>query len=110
MNLQLKQIRKMRGLSQEDMADRLGVKVSRYGTWERGERMMSVEQAFNCAIILECTLDEIAGLDAPAPAANYPGEVYARLNDRGKASLAEQAYMHDANPMFQVERDSSRVG
>ena len=62
MDLQLKRIRIERGISQAEMAKKLGIKTSRYGTWERGERMMNLEQAFNCAVILGCTIDEIAGM------------------------------------------------
>ena len=61
MNLQLKKLRTLRGLSQEDMAKELGIKKSRYGTWERGERTMSFPQAVACAEILNCTTDALAG-------------------------------------------------
>lgn len=68
MEIQLKQLRKRAGLSQDEVAARLGIKTSRYGTWERGERMLNLEQAYRCALILECTIDEIAGMPAPAAA------------------------------------------
>lgn len=63
MNFQLKKLRMLRGLSQEDMAQRLGVKKSRYGSWEREERTMSFPQAVACAEVLNCTTDAIAGRD-----------------------------------------------
>ncbi len=66
MNNNLKSIRKSRKLSQQDMADKLGVKVSRYGSWERNERMPSLEQAFACAVILDCSIDALVGHDVPA--------------------------------------------
>lgn len=66
MDLQLKRIRKMRGVKQGEIARELGVKTSRYGTWERGERNMSFPQACAIADILDCTLDEIAGREQSA--------------------------------------------
>ena len=36
MNLQLKKLRTEKGFSQDEMANMLGIKTSRYGTWERG--------------------------------------------------------------------------
>lgn len=65
MEIHLKDLRKNRGLSQEEMAEKLSVKTSRYGTWERGERMLSLAQAFDCAVILNCSIDEIAGHTLP---------------------------------------------
>ena len=62
MELRLKDIRNQRGLSQDDMARALAIKKSRYGTWERGERMMSLEQAYNCALALGCTLNDLVGM------------------------------------------------
>lgn len=61
MNLQLKLLRVRAGLSQDEMAERLGIKTSRYGTWERGERMMSLEQACQVAEVLGCSLEELVG-------------------------------------------------
>lgn len=67
MNLQLKLLRVRAGLSQDEMAERLGIKTSRYGTWERGERMMSLEQACQVAEVLGCTLEELVGRSSAIP-------------------------------------------
>lgn len=70
MNLQLKQLRSNKGLSQDEMAAKLTelmgieVKVSRYGTWERGDRMMNLEQAYYCAVALDVTLNDLVGMRA----------------------------------------------
>ena len=58
----LKEIRTSKGLSQEDMAAALKIKKSRYGTWERRDRMMSLEQAYNCCEVLGCTLNDLVGM------------------------------------------------
>lgn len=71
MNLKLKQLRQAAGISQDEMAAKLTaitgseIKVSRYGTWERGERMLNLEQAYNCAIALGCTLNDLVGMEKP---------------------------------------------
>ncbi len=62
MKLCLKELRARRGLSQEDVARALGIKKSRYGTWERGDRMMNLEQAYNCCVALGCTLNDLVGM------------------------------------------------
>jgi transcriptional regulator with XRE-family HTH domain len=65
MELHLQRIRKSRGLSQQDMAERVNVKKRTYGSWERGEANMSLAQAFDCAVALDCSIDEIAGHEVP---------------------------------------------
>lgn len=62
MEIQLKEMRKKRGLKQKELAERLGVDWRTYGSWERGERMINLEQAYNCAVLLGCSIDEIAGM------------------------------------------------
>ena len=61
MEIHLQEMRKRAGLKQAEVARILGVKVRTYGSWERGEAMMSLEQACNCAVVLDCSIDEIAG-------------------------------------------------
>lgn len=68
MKLQLKRIRESKGISQKEMAELLTsamgriIKVRTYGSWERQEVGIDVEQAYYCAIVLGCTIDEIAGM------------------------------------------------
>ena len=93
MELQLKRIREIRGLKQQDMADALQIKKRTYGSWERGEVSLSFPQAIACAEILGCSTDELAGREVPAR--EYADERQARINenflrvnDAGKARMA----------------------
>ena len=62
MDLKLGLLRKRAGMSQQQFADALNIKVRTYGSWERGEVMMNVAQLVDCARILDCSTDEILGL------------------------------------------------
>ena len=77
MDLKLKRLRTQRGISQEEMAAALDIKVSRYGSWERGDRMLSLAQACQCAEILDCSLDELAGRETPSRARAAPTDPFA---------------------------------
>ena len=57
----LKAIRTLRGLKQQDVADSLGVKVGTYRAWEQGRNDMGFDTACRIATLLGCTLDELAG-------------------------------------------------
>lgn len=61
MNLQMKSLRIRCGLKQEEIAERLQMPVRRYGSYERQERTLSLEDACAVADVLGCTLDELAG-------------------------------------------------
>lgn len=96
MELQLQRIRKSLRITQQEMADRVGEKKRTYGAWERGESMLSLEQAYNCAVALGCSIDEIAGYVPPGrddgePQMRAIRGAYATMNKHGRESLATAA-------------------
>ena len=113
MNLQLKRLRNLKGLSQEDIAERLGIKKSRYGTWERGERMMSLEQAYKVTEILGCTLDELVGRE-PTRSFSDPGQsalnaCYENMNEDGKGTLVSVARSLERDTANRIEKDGEEL-
>lgn len=66
MGLMLREIRKRRGLSSQQMCARLGVKPDRYRKWENGTNNMPLEQAVMACEILRCSMDEFLGRVIPA--------------------------------------------
>lgn len=109
MDLQLKRIRKMRGVKQGEIARELGVKTSRYGTWERGERNMSFPQACAIADILDCTLDEIAGREPVReytdPRQEQLNGCYESLNEESKTQVSEMVKSIAADPARRIEKE-----
>lgn len=111
MDLQLKRFRNLRGLSQDEMAERLGVKTSRYGTWERGECTMSFPQAIACAEILGCTTDELAGRK-PVRSFADPDQAalngyFESMNERGRSALVESARLMSDGDSVRIEKDGA---
>lgn len=81
MDLQLMRLRKDAGFkSRKAFADALGDGYSerRIKSWEDGDRMLSLKQACDCADLLDCSLDELAGRDFSPPAHSDPWQ--AELN------------------------------
>lgn len=108
MEIHLQEIRKRRKLSQGDVADALGVKVRTYGSWERGEAMLNLEQAFNCAVVLGCTIDEIAGLDrerlrSPDPRRQSMLDSYDALTEDGKTLASEMVASVARDPLRRAD-------
>lgn len=108
MEIHLKELRRRAGLSQDEIASRLGIKKSRYGTWERGERMLSLKQAYDCALVLDCTIDEIAGLDRERLRSSDPRrraiiESYDALTEDGKTLASEMVASVARDPLRRAD-------
>jgi transcriptional regulator with XRE-family HTH domain len=58
-NIKIKAIREKRGLTQKQLADRLGVKQQNISDWERGERSPSVKNLKKLAEVLNCQIDDL---------------------------------------------------
>lgn len=66
MDLRMKEIRTQRGLGQKEVAAKAGMPIRRYGSYERGERTISLEDAALIVDVFGCTMDELVGRTAPS--------------------------------------------
>lgn len=109
METQLRKYRLIADLTQQQMADRLGVKKRTYGSWERDEAEMSFPWACACADILECTLDELAGRksvrDYTDPRQEQLNGCFESLNDESKTQVSEMVKSIAADPARRIEKD-----
>lgn len=69
-DLRLRQLRKAAGLTQGELARKVGVTDRILGSWERGESAISLCDAYRCALALGCTVNDLCGWDGGRP----PGE------------------------------------
>ena len=103
MELQLRRIRRSKELSQQQLADSLGVDVKTIGNWERGTTLMNIEQVWNCAEALGSSPNDICGWytehpedlsEEPAitdPQKREISEAYDSMNRDGRSSLLTMA-------------------
>ena len=61
MKSRMKEIRESKGLGQKEVAAKLLMSVRRYGSYERGERTISLNDAARIADVLEVTVDDLMG-------------------------------------------------
>lgn len=113
MELQLQRLRKLAGLSQQDMADALGIKKRTYGSWERQEVALSLEQAYRCALLLNCSTDDIAGLERPVsytdPEQRALNGYYESMNNGGRSALVETARLMSDGDSVRIEKDRPQL-
>ena len=57
------QARKKRGLSQEEVAEKLGVSRQTVSKWETGETLPDIQQSKRLALLYHLTLDELIAFD-----------------------------------------------
>lgn len=91
----MKELRVRMGLGQKEVASELDMPVRRYGSYERGERTLSLIDAARIADVFECTLDELAGREWP-PEGRTSDEArlvdaYRECTPREKSSLLNMA-------------------
>lgn len=89
-------IRAMRervGLTQQEVADMLGVKRSRYGDWETERREINFRDAIRLAELLDCSIEELAGREVPDTPVDEARLVlmYRSTDSRGRASIMRTA-------------------
>lgn len=97
MQLQLRTLRSNAGMSQTELAKRIGTTLRRVSAWERGEIQITLEDACRVADFYHITLDELAGRweYVGTPAAD-PDEVeivnaYRDTDSRGKENILDTA-------------------
>lgn len=88
-----REFREAAGLSQAEVAAKLGVTTSRYGSWEREDREPNIVDVAKIADIYGCTLDALVGRnsptkeDKPDPAFEAIESAYRSMNADGRAAL-----------------------
>lgn len=110
MKLRAKEIRTRKGLSQQEVANRLGMPIRRYGSYERGERTLSLIDAARIADVFGCSLDELAGRDF-RPAGGFSDQrqtelnrVWGQIGEQRRDRLLETAHDFEALERGRAER------
>ena len=93
MGLKLRDLRKKRGLTPQQMCARLGVKPDRYRKWENETNGMPLDYAMAACSVLRCSLDELAGRVVPALAEDEQRllDLYRSTDDRGRLAILSLA-------------------
>ena len=64
-NLMLRKFRDEKGLTQQELADPIGVAKSSVAHWELGIKRISVRHLIALADLFGCTADQLLGRDPP---------------------------------------------
>lgn len=102
------QLRKMKRMSQEDLAEKLGVSRQTLSKWETGESLPDIEKCKLLAEIFEVTLDDmvnyessVRGLGVPPKGKHAFGLV--RVGEKGQIVIPAKARkVFDINPGDQL--------
>lgn len=57
----IREMRERARMSQQEVADALGIKKARFGDWERETTVLNLKDAIHLADLFGCSLDELAG-------------------------------------------------
>ncbi|NLT09586.1 MAG: helix-turn-helix transcriptional regulator [Ruminococcus sp.] len=83
-NNKLYDLRKKKGLSQEELANRLNVSRQTISKWEVGDSTPDMEKLIAISDLFEISLDELIMDNAPAPAAEAPAksDLYSDIKEK----------------------------
>ncbi len=89
MGMRIRQVRKARGWSQNELAEKCGISMSFLGHIERGTRIMSMETFVNICIALDAGADELlwgvaSVSDAVLDMWNLPVKIKNKKNSGGE--------------------------
>lgn len=61
----LRELREAKGLSQKDVANRIGVTPGSVAHWELGMKNISMRNLIALSDLLDCTVDQLLGREPP---------------------------------------------
>lgn len=115
MDLQLRRLRKSKGYTQGELAESINTTRRVVGAYERQETPIPLDVAYDIAVLLGVTLDELAGL--PVPKRTYSdrqqerlNQCYEEVNDKGKKQIAEAAENCYQNKSNRIQKDRQIPG
>ena len=93
--MRLKELRRSQGMTQESVAESIGLPVATYRNYERGNRQAPRDVLFSLADLYNVSLDYIMGRDMSSDEQGKAQLValYDMLNDEGKSLLVKLARM-----------------
>lgn len=105
-HLKIRRMRKHAGMSQEELARRLGVSARTIDSWERDETAPDAAQIWDCAVLLGCTPNDLMGWKSPDESMEELSMVYDSMDPRGKDDLLRiaRALFH---PLHSCESDKT---
>ena len=98
----LADLRKQHGLSQEELADKLGVSRQAVSKWERGEASPDTDNLVELARIYDISLDELLGLKKDEPKQDNNGSADVHISAGG-------AEIHASGSVHLTDEDGSEV-
>lgn len=110
MKTNLAALRRESGITQQAVADALGVPVRTYASWERGEREFNLEDAVTIAELYKCSVDYLIGSFTKEQEDEYQTKrrleaALARLNAEGLNKTLDYVIDLDASGRYSRERE-----
>ena len=98
----LLQLRKLKNMTQEDIADKVGVSRQAVAKWESGETIPDLEKSRLLAEALEVSLDELANFGVPPKGKHIFGVV--TVGEKGQIVIPAKA-----RKLFQISAGDQMV-
>lgn len=81
-NKNIKRIREEKGISQKELAKKMGVSQSAITYWETGKRKLKLETIIEAARALSCDAKDIIGVSEEIPCLYTINDVFSKIKER----------------------------
>jgi len=106
----LRQIRQNKGLSQENMADALGISTTAYGDLERGKTEITLMRLDAIATIFQVSLENLLGLEQ-GPTIDELLAENRRLNRENTVLIFRNKLLESRlKSLLETQKDRQRIG
>ena len=104
----LYELRKKHNLSQEELAERLGVSRQAVSKWERSEASPDTDNLISLAKIYSLSLDELIYGESSSKGEEIANEQSAN-DEQSESEQSEELKSHAGDPIYTVEDEDNRV-
>lgn len=101
--MRIRQLRKNKGYTQQQLAQKLGVSTSAVGMYEQGRREPDNNLLSKLCSVLDTTTDYLIGISSNDPAENQ--DVNEAIDDFTKMLMSQSGLMFQGQPMSQEDRE-----
>ena len=106
----LKDLRKQAGLTQVDVAEKLGISQPAYASWERGVKKPTQDNLVKIAQILNVSVDYLVGNSEEKPGELENIELLFRMNSKGLNEEEKEIFKKELIEFMEERKEAFNKG
>ena len=106
----IRRVRKEHGISQKELADKIGVSQSAVNQWEVGKRIPKVQTIFRLSKAIPCAPKELMSeFDVEIDALYTMGDIFSEIRKKMEENKQEEIEAREKGDYLEADRKSTRL-